>query len=235
VTARLAQSAVVWMLAGFGTLVLINQRRRVRAVLVLVLEPFLLLPLQAYGGEMLIRVFLFGLPVAAFLVAVFLFSVTGGAAWRGVALGAVLVLLAGTTVLTRYGNERGEHFSPAEVATYAWLTRHTRPGATVVTFDQNTPWRFHRYAEDTWLSVEDAEPGPRWSRPVTPDRVLAEARDKAGPTPTYVVYTRAQQAMAELSGNTSPGSLDRVAARLDNDQRFQVVFRNADGVVWRVR
>jgi len=206
-------------------------------VLVLALSPFLLLPLQAYGGEMLIRVFLFGLPVAAFLAAVFLFSVTSGAAWRGIALGAVLVLLACTTVLTRYGNDRGEHFTPAEVATYAWLTSHTPPGTTVVAFDQNTPWRYHRYVEDTWLAVEAAEPGPRWTRPITPDRVLAEARTKgaSADAPTYVVYTRAQQAMAELSGNTAPGTLDRVATQLDNDQRFEVVFRNADGVVWRVR
>jgi hypothetical protein len=43
---------------------------------------------------MLIRVFLFGLPVCAFLVAVFLFSVSSGGVWRGVALGAVLVVLA---------------------------------------------------------------------------------------------------------------------------------------------
>jgi hypothetical protein len=235
VTARLAQSATVWLLAGFGTLVLIAQRRRVRAVVLLALAPFLLLPLQAYGGEMLIRVFLFGLPVVAFLVAVFLFSVSGGAAWRGIALGAVLVLLACTTVLTRYGNERGEHFSPAEVGTYAWVTQHTKPGATIVTFDQNTPWRSRRYATDTWLHVEEAEPGPRWSGPVTPDRVLQEIEDSEATGPAYVVYTRAQQAMAELSGNISAGQLDRTASELDNDQRFEVVHRNTDGVVWRVR
>lgn len=235
VTARLAQSATVWLLAGFGTLVLVAQRQRVRAVVLLALAPFLLLPLQAYGGEMLIRVFLFGLPVVAFLVAVFLFSVSGGPAWRGIALGAVLVLLAGTTVLTRYGNERGEHFSPAEVATYAWVAQHTKPGATIVTFDQNTPWRWQRYATDTWLHVEDAEPGPRWTEQVTPDRVLEEIEDSEATGPAYVVYTRAQQAMAELSGNISGGQLDRTASALDNDQRFEVVHRNTDGVVWRVR
>ncbi len=235
VTVRLVQSAVVWLLAAFGTFILVAQRRRVRAAVVLALAPFLLLPLQAYGGEMLIRVFLFGLPVVAFLVAVFLFSVGAGPPWRGIVLGAVLVLLAATTVLTRYGNERGEHFSPEEVATYAWVTQHTKPGATIVTLDQNTPWRWQRYATDTWLNIEDAEPGPRWARQVTPDRVLKELEDSEATGPAYVVYTRAQQAMAELSGNISGGQLDRTAAALDNDQRFEVVHRNEDGVVWRVR
>jgi hypothetical protein len=235
VTARLVQSAVVWLLAGLGTLVLVRQRRRVRIVVVLALAPFLLLPLQAYGGEMLIRVFLFGLPVCAFLVAVFLFSVSSGGVWRGVALGAVLVVLAAATVLTRYGNERGEHFSPAEVATYSWVEQHTQPGTTIVTFDQNTPWRWQRYSTDTWLSVEDAEPGPRWPEAVTPDRVLREIEDSEATGPAYVVYTRAQQAMAELSGNISAGALDRTVSALDNDQRFEVVHRNTDGVVWRVR
>ena len=235
VTARLVQSAVVWLLAGLGTLVLVRQRRRVRTIVVLALAPFLLLPLQAYGGEMLIRVFLFGLPVCAFLVAVFLFSVSSGGVWRGVALGAVLVVLAAATVLTRYGNERGEHFSPAEVATYSWVEQHTQPGTTIVTFDQNTPWRWQRYSTDTWLSVEDAEPGPRWPEAVTPDRVLREIEDSEATGPAYVVYTRAQQAMAELSGNISAGALDRTVSALDNDQRFEVVHRNTDGVVWRVR
>ena len=235
VTARLVQSAVVWLLAGLGILVLVAQRRRVRVVGVLALAPFLLLPLQAYGGEMLIRVFLFGLPACAFLVAVFLFSLCGGPAWRGVALGAVLVVLAAATVLTRYGNERGEHFSADEVATYSWVAQHTRPGATIVTFDQNTPWRWQRYSTDTWLSVEDAEPGPRWEEAVTPERVLREIEDSEATGPAYVVYTRAQQAMAELSGNISAGALDRTVSALDNDQRFEVVHRNTDGVVWRVR
>ena len=180
VTARLVQSAVVWLLAGLGILVLVRQRRRVRTVVVLALAPFLLLPLQAYGGEMLIRVFLFGLPVCAFLVAIFLFSVSGGPAWRGVALGAVLVVLAAATVLTRYGNERGEHFSADEVATYSWVAQHTRPGTTIVTFDQNTPWRWQRYSTDTWLSVEDAEPGPRWPEAVTPRTGAARDRGQRG-------------------------------------------------------
>jgi len=235
VTARLLQSAGVWLLAGLGVVVMARQRRRLRTVVVLALAPFLLLPLQAYGGEMLIRVFLFGLPFCAFLVAVFLSSVSAGPAWRGVALGAVLVVLAAATVLTRYGNERGEHFSADEVATYSWVTRHTGPGATIVTFDQNTPWRWQRYSTDTWISVEDAEPGPRWPEAVTPERVLLAIEDSEATGPAYVVYTRAQQAMAELSGNISTGALDRTVAALDNDQRFEVVHRTTDGVVWRVR
>jgi len=235
VLARLVQTAVVWLLAGLGILVLVRQRRRVRVVVVLALAPFLLLPLQAYGGEMLIRVFLFGLPVCAFLVAIFLSSISDGSAWRGAALCAVLAVLAAATVLTRYGNERGEHFSAEEVATYSWVAQHTRPGTTIVAFDQNTPWRWQRYSTDTWLRVEDAEPGPRWPEEVTPERLLREIEDSEATGPAYVVYTRSQQAMAELSGNISPGALDRTVSALDNDQRFEVVHRNTDGVVWRVR
>jgi len=65
--------------------------------------------------------------------------------------------------------------------------------------------------------------------------LLREIEDSEATGPAYVVYTRSQQAMAELSGNISPGALDRTVSALDNDQRFEVVHRNTDGVVWRVR
>jgi hypothetical protein len=237
VNSRLVQTAAVWMLAGFGTLLLIAQRARIRAVLLLAVAPFLMVPLQAYGGEMLIRAFLFSLPLVAFLVAVFLFSVSGGKAWRGVVLAAVLAVLAATTVLTRYGNERGESFRPTEVATYAWVDAHTSPGSTIMQFDQNSPRRWQRYATDEWLYLEDAEPGPPWAKKVTPDRLLhqlGQSREWAK-GPAYVVYTRSQQSMAELSGNIEPGDLDRVAQQLDTDSRFEVVHRTADSVVWRVK
>ncbi|MEP6816054.1 MAG: hypothetical protein ABI873_10935 [Marmoricola sp.] len=237
VTSRLVQTSAVWMLAGFGTLLLIARRARIRAILLLAAAPFLMVPLQAYGGEMLIRAFLFSLPLVAFLIAVFLFSASSGKAWRGAVLASVLVVLASTTVLTRYGNERGEHFSPQEVATFAWLDKHTAPGATIMQLDQNSPRRWQRYATDSWLSLEDAEPGPAWETAVTPGRLLqAIRRDPAkGPGPAYVVYTRAQQALAELSGNIEPGDLDRTTAEIDGDPRFEVVHRTADSVVWRVR
>jgi len=235
VNARLVQTAVVWLLAGFGTLLLIRQRARIRTVVLLAAAPFLMVPLQAYGGEMLIRAFLFSLPVVAFLIAVFLFSVSSGKAWRGVVLAAVLAVLASATVLTRYGNERGEHFSPEEVATYAWVDKNTEPGATIMQFDQNSPRRWQRYATDNWMNLENAEPGPAWAKSVTPDRLLEAVNQHPPKGPVYVVYTRAQQAMAELSGNIEPGDLDRTAAEMDGDPRFEVVHRTADSVVWRVR
>lgn len=235
VNTRLVQTAAVWMLAGFGTLLLIAQRARIRAVVLLAAAPFLMVPLQAYGGEMLIRAFLFSLPVVAFLIAVFLFSVSSGKAWRGVVLAAVLAVLASATVLTRYGNERGEHFSPEEVATYAWVDKNTEPGATIMQFDQNSPRRWRRYATDNWRSLEDASPGPAWEKSVTPDRLLEAVNQDPPEGPVYVVYTRAQQAMAELSGNIKTGALDRTAAEVDGDPRFEVVHRTADSVVWRVR
>jgi hypothetical protein len=235
VNLRLVQTAVVWMLAGFGTILLISERRRIRGVVLLAAAPFLLIPLQAYGGEMLIRAFLFSLPLVAFLIAVFLFSVSSGRAWRGAVLALVLVVLAATTVLTRYGNERGESFTADEVATFAWIDHHTRPGATIVQFDQNSPRRWQRYATDNWLYLEDADPGPPWKSPITPDRLLDKARHAPGKGNAYVVYTASQQTLAELCRNVQPGALDKVADQMDDDPRFQVVHRTADSVVWRVK
>lgn len=99
VATRLVQSAVVVVLAAFGALLLVVERARIRAVVLLAAAPLLLVPLQVIDTGVLDRVFLFSLPLLAFLAAVFLFSVSSGKAWRAVVLASVLVLLAAMTVL----------------------------------------------------------------------------------------------------------------------------------------
>ena len=236
VHARIAETLVVWLMAGFGTLLLISARRRVRGVILLAGLPFLLIPLQAYGGEMLIRAFLFSLPLVALLVAVFLSSVTSGPAmWRGAVLFVVLLTLGVGTVLTRYGNERGESFTPKEVAAYSWFFQHTPPGVTVQQMTPNTPHVWQRYATDTWVFQNDASPGADWSTPIS-GTSLIEGVKAAAPdsTSVYVVYTRSEQTMAELMGNVRTGTLDRAGAALDDDPRYRLVYRNSDASIWKV-
>ena len=241
VHSRIGQTLALWMLAGLGTLLMIAGRRRVREAVVLAGVPFLLIPMQAYGGEMLIRAFLFGLPLVSFLIAVFLLWVCAERGWRTGVLAIVLLALAGTTVVTRYGNERGESFRPREITALSWFYRHTDPGATVVQFTQNTPRPIERYADNTWVFLNDGSPGPRWVQQVTPSRLVStglvtralgtpERRDQ----PIYFIYNRGQQELAELSGNTSPGALERSARQLDADPRVTRIYRNADAEIWRL-
>ncbi|RLV49357.1 hypothetical protein D9V37_12545 [Nocardioides mangrovicus] len=240
VNAIMVETLAVWLLAGLGTLLLVSERRRVRAVLLLAGMPFLLVPLQTYGGEMLIRAYLFSLPLVGFLVAVFLHAATrrrptDRRPWRGVALAVVLLVLASTTVLTRYGNERGDSFRPAEVNLYSWFFEHTPKESTVELIDANSPRNWHRYAYDVWMYYEEAAPGPRWEKDPTADRLLADiAKRGHNRKHAYVIYTPSMARMAQLSGNAPASTFTKVIDELDHDPRFKLIHRTSGGSVWEV-
>ncbi|GGF33633.1 hypothetical protein GCM10011519_03830 [Marmoricola endophyticus] len=242
VEVRIRETLAVWILAGLGALVMMASRRRAREAILLAGSPLLLIPVSAYGGEILIRAFLFGLPLMAFLAAVFLLWTCAAGGWRNGVLAVVLVALVGTTVLTRYGNERGESFRPSEIGALDWLYAHTAPDATVVQFTQNTPRPIERYADNTWVFLNNGSPGPRWPQQVTPSRLVAyglatrelgkaSRRDQ----PIYFIYNRAQTELAELSGNTSAAAMQRSVREMDADPRVRTIYRNADAQIWRLR
>ena len=80
--------------------------------------PLLLIPLQSYGGELLLRLYLFSLPFAVCLVVLPLTSdKTAGLSLRR-SLGLLLMgaVLATGTVVSRYGNDGMESFNDDEIA-----------------------------------------------------------------------------------------------------------------------
>jgi hypothetical protein len=63
---RLLLSGGLWLLALFGGIRRFRNRHADHAAAALALSPLLLFPLQAYGGEMLLRIYFFMLPFVAF-------------------------------------------------------------------------------------------------------------------------------------------------------------------------
>ena len=64
---RLAEVALVWILAAAGAFVGYRRKTPWLAAAAGALAPLLLIPLQPYGGELLLRLYLFSLPFAACL------------------------------------------------------------------------------------------------------------------------------------------------------------------------
>ena len=90
---------------------------RVTAILLMVL-PGMLVLMTGFGGEVLFRAFLFAAPFIAFLAAAACLPRDGrGFPWRNLVATALLtaVLLPGF-LLSYYGKERQNYFTPAEVA-----------------------------------------------------------------------------------------------------------------------
>lgn len=232
VAARVAESGVVWLLAVLGAWTLWRRGCGIVVPLLLLAAPFTLLPLQPYGGEMVIRVFLFGLPFASCLVAVVLAPLCVRASWRrGSALFAILAILMATTLLTRYGNERGESFRPGELDAMEWIYDQNDSRATVIALTNTTPWRFRHYATWDYRAVQEAEPGKPWVASPTVWSVQAEIREPT-PVPVFVVYTRSQSSMAELVNNGDSGITD-LLGELRRDPRFAVEYQSHDATVLR--
>jgi hypothetical protein len=150
---RLVVTAALWSAAAVGVLRLYRVGRPAALRIAAVgLAPFPLLALQSYGGEALMRVALFALPVVAVLIAVALIGPTGDAQRTGrrrrLALAAVAgALLVATFPVTRYGNEAMDWYSPEEVSGVRFLYDAAPPGAVLVAVTDALPWKSTGYGD----------------------------------------------------------------------------------------
>jgi hypothetical protein len=125
VLSRIGLAGAVWLLVVIAAIVLWKRRRTPLAALCIFAAGFPLLALQPYGGEMLIRVFLFSLPAAALLIATLVVpnhvtrrqatrrhaSEPTRFAGRRVVAGLVAVAAVPAFLLARFGNESYERIT----------------------------------------------------------------------------------------------------------------------------
>ncbi|MEA2254282.1 MAG: hypothetical protein QOG35_327 [Solirubrobacteraceae bacterium] len=226
---RLAITAALWLLALAGALLRRRAGHRDAAPALLLLAPFPLAVLQPYGGEILLRVFLFSLPFTAFFVAAVLRR-----APIGIVIATTLALLGGFMV-TRYGNERMDWFSGGEVAAVQRLEAVAPPGSTLMAWSGSLPWESHGYELHRFRLVASS---PAWPQivglaPGSAAQLSALARlMRSQPGGAYLVLTRSQKAEVDLTGLGPRGSLARVDAALRDSRRFRLLYDNGDGSVY---
>ncbi|HEY7029894.1 MAG TPA: hypothetical protein VH482_01140, partial [Thermomicrobiales bacterium] len=141
---RTAMALILWGLAAIGGLRRFSRGHRDFTVALLALVPFPLVVLQSYGGEMLLRVYLFSLPFMAFFAAA-IFYRTGqaGRSWlTTTAVVAVSVIAIGAFFVTRYGNERMDYFTPQERASVQYLYSVAPPGSLLLGGTVKAPWKY---------------------------------------------------------------------------------------------
>ena len=115
---RTAMTLAFWGLACLGGLRRISKGHRDFTFALLAAAPFPLIGAQSYGGEMLLRVYLFSLPFMAFFAAaIFYRSDEVGGSLKTTSLVVLVSFVAlGLFFVTRYGNERQDYFTTNEVA-----------------------------------------------------------------------------------------------------------------------
>lgn len=228
---RLAEVAVLWILAAVGAVVGWRRGAPWLTAAVGALASLVLIPIQPYGGELLLRIFLFSLPFAVCLAVLPLMSdkPTGPGLRRGIALFLLGAVLATTTIVSRYGNEVMESFTPNEIALVNHLYETAPAGSVLIEGVRNTPWKFQHYAGYDYRALVPVAPRPDAS-PLTCDA----ANKIAARSGAYLIVTESQKHAAELFGATPAGDLQNFVATCGNSPGWVTVFKNEDGVIFHI-
>ena len=234
VQTRLALTFALWLLAAIGAVVALRRREGVAPLIVLSGAPFLLVPLQPYGGEMLMRVYLFGLPFIALLAAYAVKALVSLRAPRlsTVAVTATLLLFTTAFLIARYGNERMDEFTRAEVRAVESVYRLAPPDSRIVAATRSVPWKFRDYETHRYLVLQDFWPLSGDDRAADALAASLAIRLKQDRRPAFVILSRSQVAEGEMMGIAQAGFIGRLDAALRRSPAFRLVSKSRDAAVF---
>lgn len=227
----LSAAVVLLAVAGF----LLRPWTRRTGLPLLAVAPLPLLVVNAYGGEMLFRAYLFALPAAAFLAAALLLP--SGARQRvprPLVLYPVFLVMLGGMVFGYYGKEAVNQFTLGEVAAARYVTEHAPPGSVIVTLTSDVPgldmnYEQHRRIQLAYQTPEDKQRLVRQPLAgVTPFLSGATAE-----RPGYLMLSHAQDMNAYLTGALPADISERVRSEIEGAPGFTRVYADEDAVVYR--
>lgn len=226
---RLAFSLGVWLLAAIGVLRRLRTGRLDLTAILLAGVPFLALGLQSYGGEILLRVYLFALPFVAFLAAAAFRPRRGPWHSLGVtSLAAVAVALAILLPIARYGNERADAFTHDELAATEELYAVAEPGSTIVTVNHNAPIGYRGLEQYRYTRVHDQVLDGDGGAVI--DALHAADSDVA-----YLFLSRGQLAYESLFYELDADTWDAVFAEVAAHPGLQLVHDSPDARIYRLQ
>ncbi len=228
---------------AFAVMALLGGLRRIRhgywdlAMAVLAVVPFSLLVLQSYGGEMLLRAYLFALPGLVFFAAAMVLpdALVKFRWWTPLLVGVLLGTLAAGFFIARYGNERMDYFTEDEVAALDYVYQVAPRDALLATASPFAPYRNQDLEKYRYRALE----GRLFYGDVNHIEELAHEtavylQERRGPA-AYLILTRSQQAHAELFNGLPPGAWERLENAFAASNEFEQVFANPDAQVFLLK
>jgi hypothetical protein len=200
VKVRILLTVSLYILAGIGVL---RRNTNSRALEALAVAPFLLLVVQSYGGEGLLRVVFFALPFTALLAASAILPNRTGSirSWipnfrlnrfgRGALCAVVAIVVLGfslATTLVRGGNDAYEAFSKGELAAVNFAYHRSHSGETIGTVAPYLPGDVRDVGSVLFFSADDGGDSS-----VAADQVaLFETH------PAFIILSQSQEAWGEI-------------------------------------
>jgi hypothetical protein len=224
VDSRLAFTALLVLALLVSCLVMRRRGQLSVPLACLAICPWPMLLLQAYGGEMALRVLLVTLPTIALLAAsAFLPERRRVRGAHQVALAVILIALLPLFLVARYGNESYEQIASSDLRVLDRLYAD-QPGKTLVmTADSKGPRFSSRVGDVRFVTLHGR-------RPVD---IVHETADRPGYPSRYVWFGPTMDAYGVQLEGERPGWTIRLADQLVGTGRFVVADRNHGSVLLR--
>jgi glycosyltransferase involved in cell wall biosynthesis len=230
-----ALSVAIWALALWA----LARRSRLRKTrpLLLMLAPLPAIVANDYGGEMLYRVYFFSLPGAAVLAAATLLPRPRREHLAALALPLALGGLLAGLLLSYYGKEQMNYFSPEEVRAADYLAATAPQGSLIIAEVPDYPDAYASYEKDTreWLLPEP--PDIRVGILNEEDPIAAIHAAARGWTrgPVYFILTESELAEIRMEGLLPGPQITMLTSGVSARNGFSAVYRNRDAGVYLVQ
>jgi hypothetical protein len=226
---RLLVTGALWGAAAWTVLRPARRRWAHRGVVVLAVAPFPVLMLNSYGGEALLRVFLYSLPFVSLLAAEALWRPGWRPGARRLAprlkalTASALVLLVGLFPVARYGNERYEMVRPGDISALTYIYDQAPRSATLLSLAGSLPWRYR--------DVEKFEYGNALPYLDPVDVAGLERRLRADPDGAFLVITTSQIYEAIDTQGYNQAWADQMIDALHSAPGLEVVYETDSAFV----
>ncbi len=233
---RLLMTLFVWGLAGIGAIMRLRKGHHDLTFVLLAIAPFPLLLTQSYGGELLLRIYLFTLPPMVFFAAALFYnnyhtSKRRTLPWRKTAMLAITLLLLGGFFFTRYGNENMDYMTNNEVAGVHYLYTIAPNNSLLISPWDGPPWQSSKFEQYSTYTMSEEIPSSAPEIIVHKDvGAVIRLIQSTHPSQTYVLFTRSELATTRASG-LPPNALNAFKQALISSGQFVLIYSNPDAQI----
>ncbi len=237
---RIIMTVLVWFVALIAGFLRWRKGYHDATIVLLALAPFPLLIAQPYGGEMLLRIYLFSQPPMVFLVASLFFIVPAPfqlitlptpdlSRWKAVAIAGLCLLLLVGFLFTRYGNEDMDYMTVNEVTGVRALYAIAKPGSFFLGAWSGAPWQYQDYEMYTLATLSDTKQLnndlEQQNMVVIVQYMLSQERASGN---AYLLFTRTEIATYEATSGDPPGIMNKFEQEVRASGYFEQVYSNPD-------
>jgi hypothetical protein len=226
---RMVQTLLFWGLAFLGGLRRVYKNYLDLVPVLVVFPPFTLLMLQFYGGEMLLRVYLFTLPLMVFFVSGLIYTEFPQKylRWQPWVAGLLSLALIGSFYISRYGNEKFDQFTAKEVEAVTYLYKIAEPGSLLAAPSPHYPIKFKGYELYTVRFYEDLV--------LSSDvNALVVAMEEKKAHASYFTITTSQESYLYLFYKFPPEEMRKFEDKMVASGRFERIYSNEDARIYKL-